>query len=134
MPEAFQWPLLVTIEPPLAEHHLSKEHHETYQQTNGLTAIWSEIQSKREIDDGSNDGLRDIVGQTHATVKTEIGYSFLKILVLKKEYEGRYQNESERQLLPHIEYRTYRLLNHRTSFHYQVLQRMERRKTNSTNN
>ena len=87
MPKAFQWPLLVTIKPPLAEHHLSEEYHEAYKQADGITAIRSEIQSKREIDDGANDGLRYIVGQTHATIETEIGNSFLKTLVLIKQHK-----------------------------------------------
>ena len=87
MPKAFQRTLLVTIEPPLAEHHLSEEYHEAYKQADGITAIRSEIQSKREIDDGSDDGLRYIVGQTHAAIETEIGNSFLKVLVLIKQHK-----------------------------------------------
>ena len=122
MPKAFQWALLVTIEPPLAEHHLSKEYHETYQQTDGITAIRSKIQSKREIDDGSDDGLRYIVGQAHAAIETEVGNSLLETLVLIEQHERGHQHESECQLLPHIEHRTYRLLNHRCSFHHEILQ------------
>ena len=87
MPKAFQRTLLVAIEPPLAEAHLSKEYHETYQQAHEVSAIRSEIQSKREIDDGSDDGLRYIVGQTHATIETEVTHPLLEALVLIKQHK-----------------------------------------------
>ena len=85
MPNAFQRTLLVTLEPPFAEHHLSKEHHEANQQAHEVSTIRSEVQGKREIDDGSDDGLRYIVGQTHATIETEVANPLLEALVLIKQ-------------------------------------------------
>ena len=85
MPKTFQRALLVPLEPPFAEHHLSKEHHEANQQAHEVSAIRSKIQSKREIDDGSDDGLRYIVGQTHTTIETEVANPLLEALVLIKQ-------------------------------------------------
>lgn len=87
MPKAFQRALLVPLEPPFAEHHLSKEHHKTNQQAHEVSAIRSEVQGKREIDDGSDDGLRYIIGQAHATIETEVAHPLLETLVLIKQYE-----------------------------------------------
>ena len=87
MPKTFQRTLLVAIEPPFAEHHLSEEHHEANQQAHEVTAIRSEVQGKWEIDDGADDGLRYIVSQAHATIETEVAHPLLEALVLIKQHE-----------------------------------------------
>lgn len=124
MPDVFQWALFMFGQPPLAELHLQQECGESNQQADCISAIRGKIEAYREIDDCSYYGLGDIVGEAHLAIKTQAVDGVSEFLALIKKYEGRYQDQSKGQFLPHIEYSPYRLLYDCTVLHDKLLQRI----------
>lgn len=72
----------MSFQPPFAEANLQEEEQKTDQQTDGIPAIRRQIERKREIDNGSGNGLGDVVRQTHLTIKAQVGSQLLELFRL----------------------------------------------------
>ena len=64
--------------PPTAKEELDKEHPDTDKQTHGVATIGGEVEEEREIDEGTNDGLRYVVGETHLAIESKTVDTFAK--------------------------------------------------------
>lgn len=106
-----QGTLLVAAQPPFAELHLQHEQEQADNQAEGVAAIGCQIEAEGEIDEGSRDGLGDVVGEAHPAVEAEAVRLLAERLVLIEDDERGYQYQGERQLLPHVEHGADRLLN-----------------------
>ena len=61
MPNGFQRPLAMLAKPPLAASRLRQERKHAHQQAYRVSAIRREVEADGEIEDGSDDGLGDVV-------------------------------------------------------------------------
>ena len=65
-------------QPPFAEPNLRQEKNNTDNQAKSISTVRSKIESEWEIDNGSQNRLRNIIGQAHFSVESQIRYSFLE--------------------------------------------------------
>ena len=111
MPYCFQWSLFMFRQPPFAEPNLCQEKNNTDNQAKSISTVRSKIESEWEIDNGSQNRLRNIIGQAHFSVESQIRYSFLELILLIKQHERSNKYNRKCKFLPHIKGSTYRLLN-----------------------
>ena len=98
-------------QPPFAEPNLRQEKNNTDNQAKSISTVRSKIESEWEIDNGSQNRLRNIIGQAHFSVESQIRYSFLELILLIKQHERSNKYNRKCKFLPHIKGSTYRLLN-----------------------
>lgn len=102
MPNVLQRSLLMLGKPPLAELHLQQEGTEAYKQAHRIATIRSQGEAERKVDDRTDDGLRDVVRQTHPAIVTQAIDRAAEPSALIKPHERSYQHTGESQLLPHV--------------------------------
>lgn len=103
--------------PPTAKGDLQHEDYDAYQQAHGITAIGRQVKSERKINEGTDNGLRDVVRQAHASVEAEVGDGLAKARRLVKPEEGSDEHGGEGQFLPHVESGPGGLLDERFALH-----------------
>lgn len=126
MPDVFQRTLPVSGQPPFAEPHLQQEDEKADRQTGRIAAMRCEVQSEGEIDEGSQDGLRDVVRQAHPSVEPQAADGFGEFPVPVRQDERGDEDQREGQFLPHVEDRSDGLPHDRVSFHGRLAERVQR--------
>lgn len=122
MPNVLQRSLLMPGKPPFAELHLQQEGTEAYKQAHRIATIRSQGEAERKVDDRTDDGLRDVVRQTHPAIVTQAIDRAAESSALIKPHERSYQHTGESQLLPHVKGRSGCLLHKSIAFHDQFFQ------------
>lgn len=68
--------------PPFTEAYLQEEKDDTDEHTDRITAVRSQIQADREIDQRTEKGLRHVIRQTHLPIRALDGSETPKALPL----------------------------------------------------
>ena len=87
MPDAFQRPLLMPLQPPFAKLYLQKKQHDTDKETQGVSAIRSQVQPERKINKRTQNRLADIVRQTHLAIEAQAGNRPFKSFLLIEKHK-----------------------------------------------
>lgn len=82
MPNTFQRPMFMSFCPPFTEAYLQEEKDDTDEHTDRITAVRSQIQADREIDQRTEKGLRHVIRQTHLPILAQDGSETPKALPL----------------------------------------------------
>ena len=82
MPNTFQRPMFMSFCPPFTEEYLQEEKGDTDEHTDRITAVRSQIQADREIDQRTEKGLRHVIRQTHLPIRAQDGSETPKTLPL----------------------------------------------------
>lgn len=134
MPDIFQRPLFVLAEPPFAEPYLQQESTYSDEQAQRISAVGGKVQPEGEIDESPDDGLGDVVRQTHLAVEAQVADRLAELLALIERDEGGNQYEGEGKFLPHIERCSRTLLDDGVILHNEFLQRIEWKRCNGGDN
>ena len=102
MPNTFQRPMFMSFCPPFTEAYLQEEKDDTDEHTDRITAVRSQIQADREIDQRTEKGLRHVIRQTHLPIRAQDGSETPKALPLVQYHESGDQYKRESEFLPHI--------------------------------
>ena len=126
MPDIFQRPLFVPPQPPFAEPHLQQEHQNPDQQAGRISAPRGKVEAEREIDEGPDDGLGEVVRKAHPAVEAQAGNGGTELPALVKQDERSDQDQRKSQLLPHVERRSGCLPDDCTVVHDKLPERIQR--------
>lgn len=111
---------------------LAEEYAEADEKTDGVAAIGRQIKKEGEIEYGSNDGLRHVVGEAHLAIVAQPVDAGAESLMLVEQHERGYEHKSKCQFLPHVERSTCGLLYQSAPLHDFIAERVERCKGNGT--
>ena len=101
----------MAFEPPAAKPDLDNEHDKTEQQAGRITRYGRQVEPDREIEERTEERLRDIVAEAHLAIDTQRADPFPEAVPLIECHERGDKHERKGELLPHIERRACRLAN-----------------------
>ena len=82
MPKTFQRSVFMSFSPPFTEAYLQKEKGDTDEHADRITAVRSQIQADREIDQRTSKRLCHIIRQAHLSIRAQDRGKTLKGLAL----------------------------------------------------
>ena len=96
MPNTFQRPMFMSFCPPFTEAYLQEEKDDTDEHTDRITAVRSQIQADREIDQRTEKGLRHVIRQTHLPINNTFSWYkgpkaiavIIKVFIQKREFSS----------------------------------------------